>query len=124
MTPGSPLLGDRAPGLTAEGWYNTDKLAFAYGVHIAVVAVDRASDILAALKFAEDNNIRLVVRGGAEAWMVAPQLAAQHVPVILDPRLDLPQRFESLAAIEQLILRSAVSPAEFGEVDSAGAAEG
>ncbi|HZR38168.1 MAG TPA: amidohydrolase family protein [Nevskia sp.] len=63
-----------------------------------VVYVNRASDILSALKFAEDNNLRLVVRGGAEAWLVAPQLAAQRVPVILDPRLDLPQRFESLAA--------------------------
>jgi len=63
-----------------------------------VVSVNRASDILGALKFAEDNNLRLVVRGGAEAWMVAPQLAEQHVPVILDPRLDLPQRFETLAA--------------------------
>jgi imidazolonepropionase-like amidohydrolase len=63
-----------------------------------VVTVNRAGDILAALKFAEDNNLRLVVRGGAEAWMVAAQLAAHHVPVILDPRLDLPQRFETLAA--------------------------
>jgi carbon-monoxide dehydrogenase large subunit len=33
--PGSPLLGDRQPGLTAEGWYSTDKLAFSYGVHVA-----------------------------------------------------------------------------------------
>ena len=41
VAPGSPLLGDRAPGLTAEGWYNTDKLAFAYGVHLALVAIDR-----------------------------------------------------------------------------------
>lgn len=63
-----------------------------------VVYLNRASDILAALKFAEDNNIRLVVRGGAEAWMVAPQLAERQVPVILDPRLDLPQRFETLGA--------------------------
>ena len=39
--PGSPLLGDSAPGLTAEGWYNTDKLAFSYGVHLALVAIDR-----------------------------------------------------------------------------------
>ena len=39
--PGSPILGDRAPGLTAEGWYNTDKLAFSYGVHVALVALDR-----------------------------------------------------------------------------------
>ncbi len=63
-----------------------------------VVYVNRASDILGALKFAEDNNLRLVVRGGAEAWLVAPQLAERKVPVILDPRLDLPQHFESLAA--------------------------
>jgi CO/xanthine dehydrogenase Mo-binding subunit len=39
--PGSPILGDRDPGLTAEGWYNTDRLAFSYGVHIALVSVDR-----------------------------------------------------------------------------------
>jgi carbon-monoxide dehydrogenase large subunit len=39
--PGSQMLGDRDPGLTAEGWYNTDKLAFSYGVHVAVVAIDR-----------------------------------------------------------------------------------
>lgn len=63
-----------------------------------VLYLNRASDILAALKFAEDYNLRLVVRGGAEAWLVAAQLAERHVPVILDPRLDLPQHFESLAA--------------------------
>jgi aerobic carbon-monoxide dehydrogenase large subunit len=43
VAPGSPILGDRAPGLAAEGWYNTDKLAFSYGVHIALVAVDRGT---------------------------------------------------------------------------------
>ena len=41
VVPGSPILAGRAPGLTAEGWYNTDKLAFAYGVHLALVAVDQ-----------------------------------------------------------------------------------
>jgi carbon-monoxide dehydrogenase large subunit len=41
--PGSPLLGDRMPGLTAEGWHNTDRLAYSYGVHIALVSVDRAT---------------------------------------------------------------------------------
>jgi aerobic carbon-monoxide dehydrogenase large subunit len=40
VAPGSTILGGRAPGLTAEGWYNTDKLAFSYGVHIAIVAID------------------------------------------------------------------------------------
>jgi carbon-monoxide dehydrogenase large subunit/6-hydroxypseudooxynicotine dehydrogenase subunit gamma len=41
VLPGSNLLGDRDPGLTAEGWYNTDKLAFSGGVHVAQCAIDR-----------------------------------------------------------------------------------
>ena len=41
VAPGSPILGDRPPGLSAEGWHNTDRMAFSYGVHIAVVNVDR-----------------------------------------------------------------------------------
>jgi carbon-monoxide dehydrogenase large subunit/6-hydroxypseudooxynicotine dehydrogenase subunit gamma len=41
VTPGSAISGDHAPGLSAEGWYNTNQLAFSYGVHIALVAVDR-----------------------------------------------------------------------------------
>lgn len=60
--------------------------------------LNRASDILAALRLADDGNIRLIVRGGAEAWMVATQLAEHQVPVLIDPREDLPQRFETLAA--------------------------
>jgi len=41
VAPGSRLIGDREPGLTAEGWYNTDRLAFSYGVHVALVRIDR-----------------------------------------------------------------------------------
>ena len=41
VAPGSQMLGDRDPGLAAEGWYNTDKLAFSYGVHVALVSIDR-----------------------------------------------------------------------------------
>ena len=31
----------RQPSLPAEGWYNTEHMAYPYGVHVAVVAVDR-----------------------------------------------------------------------------------
>jgi len=40
LAPDSPMLGDRAPGLTAEGWFRTDHMTYAYGVHIGVVNVD------------------------------------------------------------------------------------
>lgn len=43
VAPGSPLLGDRDPGLIAEGWHKTDRMAFSYGVHIAMVNVDRGT---------------------------------------------------------------------------------
>lgn len=59
------------------------------------VTVDRASDILAALRFADEQRLKLVLVGGAEAWMVARELAESKVPVILNPMSNLPD-FESL----------------------------
>jgi len=41
LAPDSPLLGDRDPGLTAEGWFRADHMTYPYGVQIAVVRVDR-----------------------------------------------------------------------------------
>jgi imidazolonepropionase-like amidohydrolase len=63
-----------------------------------VVQVDRASDIEAALALAAEFKLKLVVSGGAEAWMVAGELAKARVPVILNPMRDLPEAFESLGA--------------------------
>jgi imidazolonepropionase-like amidohydrolase len=63
-----------------------------------VAHVHRASDIDAALDLADEFGLRLVVSGGAEAWLVADRLAAANVPVILNPLDNLPQQFESLGA--------------------------
>ena len=60
--------------------------------------VHRASDILVMLKVAREQKLKLVVIGGAEAWQVAPQLAAAKVPVVLDVFENLPGSFESLGA--------------------------
>jgi len=63
-----------------------------------VIRVHRASDIRRALALAKDENIRIVIDGGAEAWRVAPELAAAKVPVVLSPLLNLPSSFETLGA--------------------------
>jgi len=63
-----------------------------------IVAVNRASDIEAAIRLAEDFALRLVVLGGSEAWKVAPQLASARVPVMLDPLANLPGSFDRLGA--------------------------
>jgi imidazolonepropionase-like amidohydrolase len=62
-----------------------------------VVQANRASDLLAAIRLAHEFDIRLVLMGGAEAWMVADQLAAAHVPVVISALTDIPA-FDSLGA--------------------------
>lgn len=66
-----------------------------------VVAVDRASDIRAALRLQEEWGLDLVIRGGAEAWKVADEIAEADVPVLIDPIENLPSSFDSLAATRE-----------------------
>ena len=63
-----------------------------------VATVDRASDIEAALRLANEFGIRLVINSGAEAWIVADKLADANVPVILDPLQNLPTSFAALGS--------------------------
>jgi imidazolonepropionase-like amidohydrolase len=77
-----------------------EALAGALDQKIPVVFhVDRAADILTALKIAAEFKLRPVIAGGAEAWKVAPQLAAAKVPVIVFP-LQQPSSFDALGARE------------------------
>src|SRR4029079_6793598 len=39
--PGSKFLNGGDPGLASEGWHTTEHMTYPYGVHIAVVKVDR-----------------------------------------------------------------------------------
>ncbi|MFW6039872.1 MAG: amidohydrolase family protein [Gemmatimonadota bacterium] len=63
-----------------------------------VVDVDRASDISAVLRIAGEYGLDIVVRGGAEAWMVADELAAADVPVVVNPLDNRPASFARLGA--------------------------
>lgn len=71
--------------------------AYANGGKV-VFNVDRASDILETLRFAERYGFDPVISGGREAWMVAGQLADAGVPVLLDPLNNLPSSFDSLGS--------------------------
>lgn len=62
------------------------------------VEVHRASDILTVLRIAEEYDVRLIVEGGTEAWMVADRLAERGVPVVVEPLTNLPGDFERLGA--------------------------
>jgi carbon-monoxide dehydrogenase large subunit len=40
LAPDSPLLGEREPGLGAEGWFHAEHMTYPYGVQIGVVRID------------------------------------------------------------------------------------
>ena len=61
------------------------------------VHANRASDLLAAMRLAEEFKLRVVLFGAAEGWMVAEEIARRKVPVVLKPLTNLPA-FDSLGA--------------------------
>ena len=60
-----------------------------------IVSVNRASDILGALRFAREMNIKIILEGAAEGWMVAQEIARTNVPVITNPLTNIPS-FDAL----------------------------
>jgi imidazolonepropionase-like amidohydrolase len=62
-----------------------------------LVQANRASDLLAAVRLGREFSVKIALLGAAEAWMVADDLAAAKVPVIVKPLTDIPS-FDSLGA--------------------------
>ena len=79
------------------------------GQALVLVNVDRSSDILAVLELARTFGLRVAIVGGAEAWKVAPQLAAAKVPVLTGALDNLPSDFATLGARQEnaALLRTA-----------------
>jgi imidazolonepropionase-like amidohydrolase len=84
-----------APQLTAAG---RKTLAAYRDGGTVIFHADRASDILQVIAFAGRHGLAPVIVGGAEAWMVADQLAEAGVPVLIDALSNLPGNFDQLGA--------------------------
>lgn len=63
-----------------------------------IVSVHRASDIQQVLRLAREEGIKLILDGAEEGWLVAGDIAAAGVPVLLNPISNLPSDFEMRAA--------------------------
>jgi len=86
-----------------------------------VVEVDRAADIRQLLRWAAREKVKIAVAGGAEAWQLAPELAAAKVPVFVDALGNLPTTFDQIGAtLENAArLRRAGVPVAFAQRDDA-----
>jgi hypothetical protein len=63
-----------------------------------VFEVNRAADIRTLLAFARRAGMKPVISGGAEAWVVAKELAEAKVPVLLNTLQNLPSDFDQLGS--------------------------
>jgi len=82
-----------------------------------IITVDRASDIDAALRVAREFNLRIIIGGGAEAWMMADRLAAARVPVLTGAMNNIPGGFAALGQRQEnaaLLRRAGVAVALIG----------
>jgi aerobic carbon-monoxide dehydrogenase large subunit len=51
LKPGSKFLGDAAPGLTADGWFESAHMNYPYGIHFAMVRIDRDTGAVAVERY-------------------------------------------------------------------------
>ena len=63
-----------------------------------IVTVRRAADIQQVLRLAREEGVKIILDGAEEAWLVADQIAAANVPVLLNPISNLPSSLETRAA--------------------------
>lgn len=67
------------------------------GKEPVIAQANRRSDIENALRLAREFHLKMMIRGGTEAWMIAPQLAQAGVPVLVQNLTDVPH-FDGLNA--------------------------
>lgn len=66
-----------------------------------LVVVDKESDIDATMRIGKEFGLKLIIGGGAEAWMMADRIAAAHIPVLTGAMNNIPQGFASLGSRQE-----------------------
>lgn len=83
-----------------------------------LVDVDRASDIEVLIALSKEYRLRAIISGGTEAWMLADELAAAKIPVILSVTDNLPGNFDRINARRGAANILAAAGASFALADS------
>ncbi|MCH9751548.1 MAG: amidohydrolase family protein [Alphaproteobacteria bacterium] len=69
------------------------------GQQLILISAHRASDLRLVMDLKQENpNLNLAIVGADEGWIVADELAAANIPVIVDPFQNLPASFSQLGA--------------------------
>lgn len=90
------------------------------GREVLTINADKASEIQAALYIAKDYNIKVVIAGGAEAWMLADKIAAAKVPVLTGAMNNIPGSFSTLGSRQENAAMLRKAGVQVGLIGNAG----
>lgn len=94
--------GDFERGMRREYSHSVNDLEALQGVVNGntpmIVSIDRASDIEVLIDLVNEYSVTAIILGGSEAWMLAEELAAARIPVIVGPSANLPGSFDDINA--------------------------
>ncbi len=111
LAPTSKTRGQHEPGLSAEGWFFTDHMVYPYGIHVAVVRVDRATGAVGIERYLVAYDVGRAIN----PMMIEGQIvggAAQGIGGALFEEFTYDQRGEPLSATfaDYLIMTSREMP--------------
>jgi carbon-monoxide dehydrogenase large subunit len=111
VAPTSRTRGDVEPGLSAEGWFFTDHMVYPYGIHVAVVRVDRETGNVEIERYLVSYDVGRAIN----PMMIEGQIvggAAQGIGGALFEEFAYDERGEPLSAtfVDYLIMTSAEMP--------------
>jgi carbon-monoxide dehydrogenase large subunit/6-hydroxypseudooxynicotine dehydrogenase subunit gamma len=111
LAPTSKTRGQREPGLSAEGWFFTDHMVYPYGIHVAVVRVDRETGAVEIERYLVSYDVGQAIN----PMMIEGQIvggAAQGIGGALFEEFVYDQRGEPLSATfaDYLIMTSREMP--------------
>ena len=65
---------------------------------VFVFSANRAADIRKVISFSNEYRLNSVITGGREAWLLADELAAADIPVMINGLDNLPSNFDALGS--------------------------
>ena len=111
LDPGSASRGDREPGLSAEAWYHNKHMTYPYGVHTALVSVDRDTGAARVEKYSVTYDVGRAVNPAMIEGQILGGLAQGLGGALLEEfRYDESGEALSVTFADYLMMTSAEMP--------------
>jgi imidazolonepropionase-like amidohydrolase len=90
------------------------------GREVLTIIADKASELQAVIALQKEYNLKVVIAGGAEAWMLADKLAAAKIPVLTGAMNNIPGSFSTLGSRQENAAMLRKAGVQVGIIGNAG----